>query len=447
MKIGRIGTPGLLFGEGKVGLMPNQLASHDFKPYRMPKNSSVDVVVVYPKNYENEARLLKKELKEGSSYSRRLYPGFKKTFNIDFNIREQPFGYLTFDYEEDYNQYVDAIKEARPSPTELVLVVIPKTPKILSNTPYYLVKKHLINKERYSQMVTIDILKDHYRFRMSLFPIAMQIFTKVGGVPYALSAPLGITTPRSLSIMVGVGLSRIKTETGKITQYIGYINVFEAHGIWLFSNFFVRPYKGDEEGKTALTGAFRTLIQDTMRKIIEEEMAKKEIEEVNLIIHYSGKEISVREEVAVIEASKSLSDVLGISVRPTILKIFTNSIYRAFDEQNETYHIATGTYIEIQPTLYLLSTTGYLPESNKVIGIGTPNPLAVSVKDLGPLDVEGLLYSVFAMTRVNYAGLTIITREPATTRYSRKMAYMMGKLGYEDLIERQGYLSKTLWFI
>jgi len=453
MRIGRLKMATLLFGNG-TGLMPNQLNSPNVRPFRMPPQQHIRIALVYPRDFEKEAQRLANELEHGSSYSRRLYSGFERVFKTKLEIERHQISSLSLDYEEDAKKYIDIIDNIPPASDLIMLCIIPRTPKALANTPYYIVKKFLIKKRKQSQMVTADIIRDAYRFRMSLFPIAMQIFAKAGGVPYALSAPLGIADLKTLNLMIGVGLSKIRNlETGELSQYIGYANFFAAHGIWLFSEFFVEPYKGDEiRAREKLASAFERLILNSVKKIVEEEKARKngDIERINLIIHYSGKQISTLEEEAVISASADLSVRLKRQVNVAILKVFTTTIYRIFDDASETFHIAAGTYVQIHPNVCLLSTMGFLPECRRIIGRGTPRPLLISIKSRGsePLDLETLVYSVFAMARVNYAGLTLFTREPATTRYSRRIAYFLNRFNDETLLsDAREFLRRTLWFI
>ena len=111
---------------------------------------------------------------------------------------------------------------------DVILCFIPLTSDFYTNTPYYRLKAILSVYGFPSQMLTQKTLNNP---TYSYLNICSAMFAKAGYIPWVLGGEMPNT-----DIIIGISVSDRICDEHRIMQnrYVGYINVFDEYGKWLF---------------------------------------------------------------------------------------------------------------------------------------------------------------------------------------------------------------------
>jgi len=405
-------------------------------------------------NTKELAIKLKKHLDEGLD-NKKIFAGFNSIFNLNVEYSLIPFRgeYETQKIEEIYdifNQHCDNIDTCFP------LIILPWESRSIYNNIYYAVKAIFLKKEVPSQIFTIDVLRDKQKYTWSLLPLSIQIFTKMGGIPYIIDRSVLGEVPTDVAVFImGLGISQHPLQQ---KRGIGFTTVFDHHGTWYFADSVALIL----DKKDNISKSLSDLLKRCIQQLLKLSKAKKNV----LIIHYSGKEIGRIEEEAIAEAIKDIETDLFKFASVYILKIKnsnfvigdTNSPYAV--DGNVTYYPPAGTIFELKPDIYLMVTSGYFLDSQGRakgnIKIGLPTVKIVSRHrnmEIRRYDIEldnkQLLATVFGLCRINYNSVqNPILREPITIRYSKEIAWLsLRLLDLNTNLDNIGRIKKIMWFI
>jgi hypothetical protein len=425
------------------------------------KNATVGVdqykllLILYKSESKIEERIKQfiKDLKEGL-LDKRIFPGFNQVLETNVEIEALPFKekeYKPNTIFDTFNQHVD-------SNVAFPVIILPKVAKSQYDSIYYRTKAVFLAKDITTQIVTIDLLEDLNNYKWSLLPLTVQIFVKMGGVPYALARRF-ISTENLADVAInilGFGLSYhpLQKERG-----VGFITVFDHNGVWNFMDSIELTIGKIDD----LTENIAKLIERSIEVILQRTITKNQI----LIIHYSGKEISSREEEAIrnaITTAKYLNKFIAVNV----LKIKDSDIVVGFEDSPHkdksgkyTWYPPAGIVFSLKRDVYLMVTTGYF-ESGKGdimsnIRRGLPSSKIIArhremeIQDQSKLLLEDrdLLASVFAMCRLNYASMSNpLSKDPVTIRYSREIAWLTLRLEEHGTdLSKLAKIKNIMWFI
>lgn len=368
--------------------------------------------------------------------------GFENYFKKRLNLNHIEVVVSDLNDPKDVSAHVtDAVSQ---NPADIPLIVLPEHPKELSANHYYYTKTMLFLKGIFiTQVVLYETLIEVKKLCSSLLPISLQIFTKLGGIPYTIAKPIGGKGYKTL--LIGVGLSKLQSNND-LEQYMGVVSVFASDGTFKYID-----YSLTEVNRDRLAKSLEQSIRSAIGKLRREGMLAPD-ENLWIIVHYSGKEMSGEEERAIVKTCKELSQEMSTLLEPSIIKITDNNIYRVFNTQYKYYPVI-GSYVELVPMkLYILNTLGYDVSKKGPLRKEMPNSLLISIKKAQSSLIQELLYSVLAMARVNFSAAQLMYLRPATISYPRKATKLLsrsihiarhldGSLSLE-LIERD-----KLWFI
>lgn len=402
-------------------------------------------------NVPKLAEKLKTHLSTGFE-NRKIFPGFNELFDLSIEISTVPF--KNYDPEEIYTVFGEHCGDIDVC---FPLIILPRVARGMYDSIYYTTKAEFLRREVPSQVFTVDLLQDEQNYMWSLLPVAIQIFTKMGGVPYTLDrSVLGDKVSEDTSVFtMGLGISYhpLYKERG-----VGFLIVFDHLGAWCFmDSTALLLYEKDR-----LSGQVAMLLENAVRRILSLSKSRKNV----LIIHYSGKEVGRAEEEAVAKAVRSAETELSKFAAVYILKIKDSDI--VINDTASEYIVDNarsgyppiGVTIQIKPGLYLMFTSGYFTgHGNKVRGNirrGLSRAKIVSrhremepARDEVKLDDKALLATVFGMCRLNYNSVqNPVSREPITVRYSREIAWLSLRLS--DLgvnLNQDSRIKRVMWFI
>ncbi len=403
-------------------------------------------------NSKRFADILASNLREGYKSNRKIFPGINSVLRTRFEIDVASF--RDYDPEKIY----DTFNQHSSSQEAFPIIILPKTPKGEYDSIYYRTKATFLMYDTPCQIVTRELLDDENRFKWSLLSIATQIYAKMGGIPYGLDRsvirPGWTESSDTMVAVMGLGIS---AHPQLRRRGVGFIVVFDHKGVWNFMDAEVLAMDNWER----MSEQVAKLIERGLSRILSKNARKYNI----LVIHYSGKEIGVREEEAIRNAISNAQSV-GKFAAIYVLKIKDSDIivgYKGSPHRSksggETSYPPVGTVFRLKPDVYLLVTTGYFLRDRGIgsnISIGLPTTKIISRHreiEIGGLDRsiedKDLLRTVFALMRLNYRSISNpIATEPVTIRYSREIAWIMLRMA--DLgvdIRLLNRLSRVMWFL
>jgi hypothetical protein len=339
----------------------------------------------------------------------------------------------------------DSIREDIKYPEDkrpIYLIITKKEPKDDPKAIYYRIKKELLMNNILSQVITIDTLTDPRKISESITfrNIALGIFVKAGNIPWYLQMPIILSETGEEALIIGIGITSFRQNifSNEIHRYVGYFSFFNSRGIW----------------KT-LTPLFSSLneIQEKIQQFLIEginQTISNKVNELDIIIHYTGKDVKKDEEKIIHDALTQYSKDKGIRINYTMVRLIKSPVYRLFSNYEDGYAYM-GTYIDFENGLILINTTGLLGKNATPMGVNTP--ILASIRktnlEINSNIVHNIVYSIVGLARMNWRGVNPFNFEPATTKYAREIAYTLAH--FDETIYRKEhvlrFLQNKLWFI
>jgi predicted HTH transcriptional regulator len=401
--------------EGRARTVIDGLSTYG--SYEKPQRE-VPLVLLCTKNSQEAMGSLVAMLRQGSAKFR----GMEKTFAVSFG---------------------DPIVAAVGSPTEYlakcrqICASIPQESFFLVycpeigfsradyKAPYYQVKHFLLEAGFPSQMVDEETLRDP---RWKDFNLALDIFAKAGHVPWVLSEGLP-----DADLFLGLSYSSIQAPGG-MRRLIGYVNVFDRYGKWLY-------YRGNTE---AINFNERDRVfADLLRGVAQEYQQKAKLQRLH--VHH-GFKLSHESRQEIASGVKAIASGAEVS----FVHINKHSLWRLYDDDPKgDGTLRRGAYVTVAPNRFFISTTGQNDLRQK--GMGTPRPLEVQINRVhskGELDARIYAQHVLSLTKLNWASTKDFCREPITLKFASDIAYLMNvflvSFGSFKLHPR---LERTPWFL
>jgi argonaute-like protein implicated in RNA metabolism and viral defense len=330
---------------------------------------------------------------------------FRKRSNTQLKVVEQEA--IKAETNEDYISGAESLgakSERRGQKPDVVIVYLAKgTSNFELDTPYYNTKPVLLKHDIASQMVTQLALNDSRWIHANL---ASAIFAKAGGHPWVLAKDIA-----DFDMIMGVALSESISKTkraGARTRYLGYANVFDEQGRWMFFE------------STALIYDSRTHAQqlsDLVDLSVERFRKARGHYPRSIAIHYY-KRFGWREIDKVMEGL----DAKTKGSRVAFITIDKSHPMRLYDVRTPDGSYPRAHYAQTFENEFLLSTTGHTELAKK--RKGTPAILKVTVKQRPEpfVSLESVAEQILALTRLNHKTLTPIVGEPVTLLYANLVA-------------------------
>ena len=434
----------------RLGPFNNKIA-RSYKTVLVLYNNNLDITT------KNEVRMLTEHLKNGYD-DKRIFPGFNAIYRTNVDIEPVSFDPSGYDRPEKiYESFESTCSNVEKC---FPVIVLPRVHRGLYDSIYYRTKAEFLEHGVTSQIFTIDLLKDEKNYVWSLLPTSIQMFTKMGGIPYILEP--GIKEFLDIQVfIIGLGISYHPLNK---EQRIGYVMMFDLLGNWEFleAGSIAVENTDIESDKNVDTLADRvaSLLNTAIARLANKIQAKHAV----LIIHYSGKEISSKEENAIAKALQELKlsqKILAVYVlKIKKSNIVINDLESQFEiNGKETGYPQIGTVFKLKPDVYLLVTTGYFITDRGTKGNiwrGLPSNLIISRhkemekpnENIIKISDESLLASVFSLCRLNYASVqNPVSSEPITTRYSREIAWIALRLLGAKAMSKMEVFRTRMWFI
>ena len=385
----------------------------------------IEIVPVCTTGMRERMRALIQRLKVG----RFKYKGAERTFST----RLKYSSIVTAELDEIAHECERLTQEnpgwgGNPERSRIFLVYCPEGSydRDDENGPYYRIKRHLFELGIPCQMVDTPTLRNPDFKDLNL---ALNITAKTGQTPWVL--PEGMPDADFF-----IGLSHTSSKRGSGERLMGFANVFNQYGRWVF-------YSGSGETFTYedRTRHFEGLIHKTLSQL-------QLSDSPSIHFHYSEK-FSREDRAAILRAARN--------IRPggkyTFVWLNSGHRVRLFDARPETDgSLSRGKYMIASAKQAYLSTTGYNPY-RKVLG--TPRALEINVRVeypagavSAPPDLRTIALQVLCLTKLNWASSDSHSGEPITTKYAKNIAYLTAAFLRQDSSFRlHPVLEQTPWFI
>lgn len=396
------------------------------------------VLFVYPNQLKEEARKLYLSLRDGIG----PFQGTKALLRFGLPSSKvkllHGFDIPTGSDREAAKAYANAIETWLADNTErpdIALILHPKTDRDNDENPYLSSKFPLLKAGIPSQVVTTDLLSRTDQFQWSAATIALAMFAKMGGEPWAIASELSED-----SIIVGINRATVQSHTpGKPVRYFGFASTFSHNGLYLGTRLFPPA-----DSRDAYLDRLRTALHDTLALWKEEAGGSP----ANLIIHVR-KEIS-RDETDIINEVMAAADP-GLVRSYAILKLTeTEHTLISNPNQKDNQLPPPSVLVRLTGRRGVLQITG-VDEQDRSLGRIVTHPVQVRLlesSDASPRFVE-LCTHVLAMAAMNWRALNA-EASPVSTKYPQLMAELLGRFteaGYnvEDLSDLS--VMRRPWFL
>jgi argonaute-like protein implicated in RNA metabolism and viral defense len=422
--------PNLLFDKADSSAVHHQVywGLRRFGPYDK-SISKIRLVIISPETKIAQVRNLIEELNNGTPI---LPGGLPQFFRCSIDIVDE-IAVKSIDTSDYEKAGISFVKKNDPKNLDVVLAYVPKTSRYFSNTPYYRLKAILASQGFSSQMITEWTFEN---LKWSYLNLASAIFSKAGGIPWVLESEM-----KNIDMILGISISNFvsyRNRAGLRPRYVGYVNVFDNHGGWMFIEGTATLY---EKGQSA------DQLKELLTKAIERFKARKNFLPKNIALHYYKKFGKPEIEVT----CRILDELIG-EYSIAFISIDDTHPIRLYDLKVDDGSFPRGYYAYLNQNEILLSTTGFTTLAAR--RMGTPKLLHVRVKQYPEdfINIDEIVMQVFSLTKIDWATVTPLVREPVTLQFSREVSYLTAAISeqeWQSIVrpEVNVILNTKPWFI
>jgi len=422
--------PNLLFDKSDTSAVHSQAywGLRKYGPYDKDK-SVVRIVLMSPHSKMDNLREIVNDLNKGTSI---MPGGMKRFFRCNLEIVDEIYvdSLETSAYESASTKFTQHFD---PRNVDVVIVYVPKTSRYLSSTPYYRVKAILASQGYASQMVTDYTFNN---LKWSYLNLASALFSKAGGIPWVLESEM-----KNVDILLGISISHVisrKQRAGELPKYVGYVNVFDDYGKWMFFEGTATPYEKEKKLEQ---------LKELILNAIQRFQTEKKVLPRKIIIHYYKKWGKEEKEYVI----KALKEAIG-DFSVCFVSIDDSHPFRLYDITTNDGSFPRGYYVYLNRDEILMSTTGYTRIAAQ--RMGTPRLLHIKIEEYPSsfISIDDVALQILSLTKLDWATATPLVREPVTLQFSREIAYLTAVISEQEWqsITRPDVnviLNKRPWFI
>lgn len=300
---------------------------------------------VFKSEFRDQAADLLKAL-NGLMYN--TFTGVQK-FNLKKQTKDNTESIKIEDYSiEEIKKIIAKIKRS-PSLNPIIISVFPAN----EGRFYYELKNTCLKENIPSQSVHVETISNTNKLKWSVGSIALQIFTKLSGVPWI------VEPSHDNCLIVGMGQSHKYDKTNKqFERYFSYSVLIDSSG--KFKE--IRQMSDETDKTTFLSG-----VANSISKLIEENGKYTKI-----VFHIPQK--ITKDEIEKIEST--LSNI-NSKIELSIIKINDNPKFTGFNKDENTLIPYESSFLKLSKKDYLLWTEG-LNHHNKRAVKRYGNPLLIT---------------------------------------------------------------------
>ncbi len=285
---------------------------------------------------------------------------------------------------------------------------------------YYELKNYCLNKNIPLQTVHIETIADENKLKWSVSGIALQMFTKLGGIPWI------VETENNNCLIVGIGQSIERTEKS-ISRFFAYSVFLEASGKFLK----IEPLA---DAKTK--DDFLKAVADNVKRILGENENYQRI-----IFHVPEKirSVTVQKIEEILKESKQKAELY-------ILRINDDSRFFGYDLNNNSMIPYESNYIQLSKNEFLVWTEGLNYHNPKPLKrYGNPLYIQFFYTNQQNYNKDLLLQDIINLSGANYRGFN--AKALPVSLYYPKLISNFYKHFKEINLNQISVETDKLWFI
>jgi len=206
-------------------------------PFRKAAVQKPRIAFVFPEGYRDAANSLYLALRNGIGAFKGLPSVFKIPLEKDqvlpitgFTLRNR------HDHHDSARLYRDAIQNwihTNKETPDLFINLHPRSMAWEEDSAYAATKAALLKEGLLSQNVTFDLILNSSQFEWSVANIALGLFVKLGGIPWAVNRPNA-----EYDIVIGMGRSEsYNPKTRERERIMSFTTCLQSNGVYQFANF------------------------------------------------------------------------------------------------------------------------------------------------------------------------------------------------------------------
>ncbi len=393
-------------------------------------------------------------LKDGLPQSRYFQKGLQRKYDLQdvlFSVKEIQ--------EFTVDEYLSAIRSEDESKPHLAIIEIPAAFKryVDQNNPYYAIKAKLLSLEIPVQYVTTEIIRNHNEYILNA--LALQIYAKLGGVPWVLPSQRSVDR----EIVIGIGHSWLRKNQyagAEQNRVVGITTFLSSDGQYLLA---------DKVKDVAFENYFTELLKSLKNSIqrLSTEQGWADGETVRLIFHIFKPIKNTEFDVI----SQLVREINQYKIRFAFVTISQKHPNMLFDIQQpgvQKYgnNGTIGAYIPNRGSNIFLDSETCIVQmlganELKTAKQGMSKPIQIKIRtpqgnydnnglnDLIFHDLSYITQQIFSFTYLSWRSF-LPGEEPATMKYSNLISRLLGKMrsvpGWDA--DKLNYgLKRKKWFL
>jgi hypothetical protein len=424
-----VALPRYVLGGGRVGDKTASVFSNG--PQHVPPSASkgVRACIIGERSRRSEVETFLKALTNGHGAHRALKQTWKLG-DLTFTWFEAE-GSTAADYEKACRAAID-----EGSAWQLALVQVPSgTSELVGDQNPYLVTKFLTRNVPVQEFRVETMQKPKDQLQWALGGIGLQVFAKLGGVPWLLQ-----TKAKKHELVLGLGSANLGAgKFGDRERVVGLTTAFSGDGrYWLTET--SRTVKYEEHEGAVIESAVSAF------KRVRTDMAWRAGDPVSVVIH-SFKDFRDKHVDALKQA---VLDVAGskFKVEFAFIHIVEQHPLLVFDPGEKQRVPPRGIVVRLGNSEALVTVLG--PTDVRREATGFPRPVCVKVHRASTFtDLEYLSWQALAFSALSWRNFPPTTA-PVTVQYAKWIADLLGRLGTVskwDPDVLRGGAGTSRWFL
>ena len=404
------------------------------KEYK-PLNNNIGLphyVFVFEKSKINISRQLVKALR-GQLYP--TFSGMENMFGVDFS-NDKISSIIVEDYSFDNlkkipEQLDDIIKRNPNANIVGIFAGIEKDFDTGRNySPYYTIKSYFLKRGLAIQAITIEQALKRDGFKWSISGIALQLFVKLGGVPWT------VKPQKQNCLIFGVSAAHIKDEKNNVTKYFAYSLCFDSSGLYKKLNIL-----GQSTNKESYIKQLSDEIKNHLRNNLDDSIEK-------CVIHVPYK--LKRDEMKCIKESMESVKQDHQKISFSVIKINVINKFFGYSFYNSNIPLA-GSCLQLGKHDYLVWFEGLQQGKTQVVSAqNISNPVHIQFiygPEMTDEEIKAYLQDIINLSGANWRGFNA-KHEPVSTLYPELIAKFAGKFDQYGLnLEIGNSAIEKVWFI
>lgn len=296
---------------------------------------------------------------------------------------------------------------------DIALILHRKTSHHVLDNPYLSSKFPLLQSNIPTQVVTSDLLGQESAFQWSAANIALALFAKMGGRPWAIETGLSED-----SIVVGINRAIVPSPSGRSKRIYGFASTFSHNGIYLGTKLF-----SPKDGWDAYLKGLECAVTAAL-----EEWKETYGTPANFVLHVR-KNVRKEETDIISRCLARFGDNNAISY--AVLKLVDSDHMLVFSRSDaQAFNPPPGLMVYLASHRAILQIAGYDPMDQFVGKRVTTRPWHVTqlMASASAPHLSVLCCHILALAAMNWRGLNA-EASPVSVQYPALVADLLGRFG------------------